>query len=460
MRLLFAASEIFPFAKTGGLADVAAALPKALCKHIDVVSVMPLYGFMQTSELKHEDFNFSISLGGITYKIDIYSQKKQRVKIYFIKAALLSATQEPYSDTNLDLRFAIFSMAVVELALHVKADILHLNDWHTALCALFVKERALDIKTVFTIHNLAYQGVFEHSCLKRTGIDERYFNMDALEFYGSVNFMKAGIAYSDMVTTVSPQYAKEILTPKFGCGLDGFLRVHKDKLVGILNGIDDSFFNPATDKYIVKNYDDKSIKLKYENKKALLKELELKDPRRALFSMISRLVQQKGFDLLLDSLNSILKFKINFVLLVDGESHYMQKLEKIALKHNNFRVLFGYDESLSHRIYSSSDFLLMPSLFEPCGLNQMIAMRYGTTPVVHSVGGLYDSVHEDSRECGRGVVFSKPSKKAFTAAVQRALKLKSDTIKLDEIIGFNMRCDFSFDKRALSYMKLYKDFYD
>jgi starch synthase len=453
MRVLFGASEIFPFAKTGGLADVAYALPKALSRHIEVASVMPMYSFMNRDDFFKEDFSFEIVLGSISYDIQIYSTQEEKLKIYFIHAPLLSTSEDIYNDANDDLRFGIFSKAIVELALHVKADTLHLNDWHTALSALFIKERELPIKTVFSIHNLAYQGIFDYSSLQRLGIDSRYFTMDLLEYYSKLNFMKAGIAFSDILTTVSPTYAKEILTKRFGCGLEGFLNFHSNKLLGILNGIDERLFDPANDRLITQRYDSKSIELKYINKKALLKEHSLKDPRRALFVMISRLVQQKGFDLLIHSLKEMLKNPLNFILLVDGESHYKEPLEKFAKKYDNFTLLYGYDESLSHRIYAGGDFLLMPSLFEPCGLNQMIAMRYGTIPIVHAVGGLIDSVHEEDKLCGRGIVFSAQTKKSFLDSIKRALKLSKK--ERADIITFNMECDFSFNSRAKEYLEVY-----
>ncbi len=454
MRVLFAASEIFPFAKTGGLADVAAALPRALAKDIEICSVMPMYAFLDESDFVKEDIGFSVTLGKISYEIELFSKTDNTLKTYFIKAPLLSSSKEIYSDSNDDLRFAIFSMALVELALHVKADTLHLNDWHTALTALFIREKNLDIKTIFTIHNLAYQGVFDYSSLSRIGIDINYFNMDSLEFYGSLNFMKAGIAYSDVVTTVSRRYAKEILTHKFGCGLEGFLHLHRKKLFGILNGIDNTVFDPKTDEALVSNFDKEHISKRYMNKKALLKELKLKEPRKALFAMISRLVQQKGFDILIASIKNMLDKKLNFILIADGDSHYKAELEELALKYENFILIYGYDESLSRRLYASADFLLMPSLFEPCGLNQMIAMRYGAIPVVSAVGGLYDSVHENENVCGRGIVL-KPTKKSFLEAIERALKLKSSAKKMRETVEFNMECDFSFKRSAKEYLKLY-----
>ena len=459
MRVLFCASEIFPFAKTGGLADVASALPKALSDEVEIDSVMPLYSFMDKEKFQKELLNFSVSLGGMDYMIELYSTYNGGVKTYFIDAPLLSTTQDLYGDekgdyTNNDLRFGIFCAAVVALASKLKIDILHLNDWHSALCALFIKESSLDIKTIFTIHNLAYQGVFEPNALSRLGIDASYFTTDGLEFYGNINFMKAGIAYSDKITTVSPQYAKEILTKEFGCGLEGFLSLHSEKLSGILNGIDNDFFNPKTDLALSVPYDSQSLEKKYENKKALLKTSKLKTPKKPLFVMISRLVHQKGFDLLLLALKPLLKKKLNLLILGDGGSHYKKRLEKIASTHKNFEFQVGYDEQFSHKIYAAADFLLMPSLYEPCGLNQFIAMRYGTIPIVHAVGGLYDSVQEDGSASQSGIVFKKPTKKALLDAIERALSLKLEQI--NKINHFNMTRDLSFGKSAKQYLSLYK----
>lgn len=462
MKILFCASEIFPFAKTGGLADVAGTLPKALNHHVEAMAVMPLYGFMERSKFKKEVLAFCVILGGISYDIEIFSTDNKGVKTYFISAPLLSATKSLYGDengdyANNDLRFGIFCAAVVELALALKVDILHLNDWHSALCSLFIKERSLALKTIFTIHNLAYQGLFEVNALSRLGIDASYFDMHGLEFHGKINFLKAGIAYSDRVVTVSPQYAKEILTKHFGCGLDGFLLFHSEKLSGILNGLDDEFFNPKTDAALSFPYESKTLAIKNENKKVLLKSTKLKDPRTPLFVIISRLVHQKGFDLLLGSLKPLLQKKLNLLILGDGESEYRGALQSIANSHDNFEFIYGYDENFSHQIYASADFLLMPSLFEPCGLTQMIAMRYGTIPIVHDVGGLHDSVHEGSAVCGQGFVFKKPTKKSLLDAIDRALKLRKETAAMQKINIFNMNSDFSFDASALKYINLYKE---
>ena len=454
MRVLFASSEIFPYAKSGGLADVASSLPKALSKEIDILRVMPFYGSMDESKFDKSSIKYSINLGGISYKIEILSRLDENILTYFIKAPLLSDTQNLYGDgrayANNDMRFGIFSKAICSLASSLHVELVHLNDWHCALSAFWLKNS--DIKTIFTIHNLAYQGVFEAQTLDRLGISREHFNFQDLEFWGKCNFMKAGIRYSDAITTVSPTYAKEILTPKFGCGLDGFLNFYKEKISGILNGIDTDFFNPETDKAIFKNYDKDSLKIKEENKKNLLKKIRLKDENLPLFIMISRLVEQKGFGIILDSLDILLKEELNLIILTEGENEYRAPLIEFAKKYKNFELLFGYDEDLSHQLYASGDFLLMPSLFEPCGLNQMIAMRYGTLPIVHSTGGLKDSVHEKAKKCGNGIVFSKPSKKSFMLAIRRALKLKN----VKEIKKFDMSCDFSFTKSAKKYIELYR----
>lgn len=456
MKILFASGEIFPFAKSGGLADVAGALPKALSSYVDISSVMPFYGFMD--DLVAELFeSFTLTIVRKKYKIEIYRKKEERSDIYFINAPHLSDTQKLYGDKtgdykDNDLRFALFCRGVVRLAeiLHVK--LLHLNDWHTALCALYVKEQKLAVKTVFTIHNLAYQGIFDYASLGILGIKKRYFTMDGVEFYGKINLLKAGIAYSNAVTTVSPSYAKETLTQEFGCGLDGFLQHHKSKLQGILNGIDMVVFDPKHDTNLAVQYSQSEGKQK--NKTALLRTSKLKDPKRPLFVMISRLVEQKGVDLLMESIADILKQHLNLYII--GEGPFAKELEKIAEGYDNFEFFNGYNEKLSHQLYAAADFLLMPSRFEPCGLSQLIAMRYGTVPIVHAVGGLKDSVHEKSKKCGQGIVFSKFNKKSMLLAVEKAMELLQDSKKHQEMIRFNMDCDFSFTKSAQKYLNIYQ----
>lgn len=466
MKVLFAASEIFPHAKTGGLADVANALPQAMQKNAEVFSVMPLYGFMQIESFK-KFHAFTLNLGKIDYKIEVYKKNKD-FSTYFIYAPFLSNTEYIYCDEkgnceNNDLRFGLFGAAIVELASFLSVDILHLNDWHTALAALYIREKKLNVKTVLTIHNLVFQGVFEKSSMEKLGLDKKYFTMDILEFYGKINFLKAAIAFSDAITTVSPSYAKEILTHQFGCGLEGFLNHHRKKLTGILNGINTKIFNPSNDKYLSIKYDSVSFEKKYDNKVDFIKKLTLKDPRKPLFVMVSRIVEQKGVDLLLEIIDSVLTLKLNLFILGEGKAEYIEKFKEISLLNDNFDFFNGYSEEFSRKTYAAADFLLMPSKFEPCGLNQMIAMHYGTIPIVHAVGGLNDSVYEEetlndkSVSCrGRGIVYQNQNKDELLEAIIRAVTLKKNTKKMHSIISFNMSSDFSFDHSVKKYIEIYK----
>jgi starch synthase len=277
--------------------------------------------------------------------------------------------------------------------------------------------------------------------------------------------MKAGIVYADAVTTVSPNYAKEILTPEFGCGLEGFLQKHQKKIVGILNGIDLCHFSPKTDSALVQNYDAKSYGKKAENKKAYLKERGLEIDELPLFIFIGRFTWQKGIDLLVEVLKPISKMKLNLAILGDGESKYNQQIKAASSKCHNINLFFGYDESLSHRMYGAADFLLMPSQFEPCGLNQMISMHYGTLPIVHNVGGLKDSVHpissyDSKKMCGFGIGFDEKNSKALLGAIKSALALYEQRKRFQEINIHNMSCDFSWNQSAEAYATLYSSILD
>ena len=454
MKVLFASSEVFGYAKSGGLADVAYSLPKSLSKFLDISTLMPVYGFMKKDGIEFV-FSEEISLGGVSYKLDFY--KEANTTTYFVEAPLLSDTQNLYGDEfgdyiNNDLRFGIFCKAIVVLAKRLDVDILHLNDWHSALSSLYLKEIKSKIKTIFTIHNLAYQGIFNKKSLKRLSINKKYFNIDGVEFYEKISFLKSGIAYSDAVTTVSPTYAKEILTKEFGCGLDGFLKHHKDKLYGILNGIDMTMFNPKTDDSLFKKYDFNNLDNKNKNKKHFIKNSSLKNSKLPLFVMVTRLVEQKGIDLVIKSLKKVLSKKINLYVVGEGKPEFVTKLEKFSSKYDNFEFINTYNEELSHKAYAAADFLLMPSRFEPCGLSQMISMTYGTLPIVHEVGGLKDSV-EDGID---GIVFKNETKKDLILAVDRAIKLKNKTKKFNSMRISGMKKNLSFSSSALKYIEIYK----
>ncbi|WP_457749784.1 glycogen synthase [Sulfurimonas sp.] len=458
MKVLFASSELYPYAKTGGLADVSRALPLALKKYVNISRIMPLYGFMDKHTFTYHN-GFTLKLHGKDYAVNIFKQNEDGIVNYFVEAPFLSDKDSLYGGAYGDyadnaLRFGIFCKAIVQLAAQENITFIHLNDWHTALVALFVKELALPIQTLLTIHNLAYQGIFESNILKLLDIDKKYFTPDSIEFYDKVNFLKAGIAYSDTITTVSPQYAKEILTQEFGCGLDGFLRLHQKKLFGLLNGIDTDFFNPLQDKAVQYPYDADTLHIKEKNKQFLTQKFQIADTSAPLFIIISRLVEQKGITLLLTSFSELIHKKITLLIIGEGNANICKQFKKFETAYKNFHLFCGYDETLAHQAYAAADFLLMPSAFEPCGLNQFIAMHYGVIPVVHAVGGLQDSVHENRWLCGKGIKYDKQTKELFLSALQRALALTPEEQK--KIRQFNMHCDFSFDSSALEYLKLYE----
>ena len=465
--LLFCASEVYPFAKTGGLADVAHSLPRALLDSYELKVVMPLYSSVDRKKysIKSLKKSFSISMNNIDYEVELFGCKYEGLEYIFIYSALLcdreflyGTATSGYADNA--LRFAIFCRSVVEL-LRVKSyTIIHLNDWQTALVPLFLQEESeINTKTLFTIHNLAYQGVFSYETLKEIAIDSKYFTIDVLEFYGQMNFMKAAIAYSDAITTVSQSYADEILTARFGCGLDGFLISHKNKLTGIINGIDSEHFTPSKDKLL--EYPFTNLTQKKLNKKSYLKEKNLKGITKPLFIFIGRFTEQKGVDLLIDSLEQIATNDCNIAILGDGEEKYQEKILEIVNIYDNIHFEFKYNEVLSHQMYASADFLLMPSLFEPCGLNQMIAMSYGAIPIVHKVGGLKDTVNDyklfdNESSNGYGILFEEALNDSLIDSFNEALALYSTKKDYNKIVKHNMLCDFSWKNSAKLYDKLYK----
>ena len=465
-KLLFAASEVYPFAKSGGLADVAHSLPRALNSVYDIHVVMPLYRFIGREHfgIVSLGISFDIEMGGCLHPVELYGCRYEDVEYRFIYTPLLcdrdfiyGPPESGYADNA--LRFGLFNHAMLALLKQERYLLAHLNDWQSALLPLLIQEEGtLSTKTVFTIHNLAYQGVFEESVLQEIGIPEKYFTLHALEFYGKVNFMKAGIAYADAVTTVSPTYAKEILTVEYGCGLEDFLAEHKKKLFGILNGIDSEHFSPSKDMLLSVPYSD--MRGKMVNKRAYLETVDLQGLHMPLFIFIGRFNWQKGLGLFIESLDWIASQRCNIAILGEGEIKYHKALEQIADKHANIHLEFGYDEVLSHRMYAAADFFLMPSLFEPCGLAQMIAMNYGQMPIVHEVGGLADTVFDHrsfqrNSPRGYGITFKTADPDALQHAVSEALELYSNVERYNEIATHNMYCDFSWHESARVYLALY-----
>lgn len=464
--LLFAASEVYPFAKSGGLADVAHSLPRALASVYEVSIVMPLYRCINREKYEIAALGeaFEIEMGGVEYPVEFFGCEYEGVRHIFVYSPLLSekeflygTPEKGYEDNA--IRFGIFNYAIVSLLKRRQYAIAHLNDWQSALVPLLVRdEKTISTKILYTIHNLAYQGTFEKSALKQLGLDEECFTMEGIEFYGMLSFMKAGIAYADRVTTVSPTYAKEILSTEFGCGLDGFLRHHRSKLTGIINGINTEHFSPEHDSALYVPYRDLSGKAL--NKKVYLREIGLKGVKKPLFAFVGRFTAQKGLDLLIECLPKMASTQCNIALLGEGEEKYHAALKEIMGKYSNVYLEFGYDEAHSHRMYAAADFLLMPSLFEPCGLNQMIAMAYGTMPLVNRVGGLADTVFaytdfEPLTNKGYGVVFAKPRERSLLNAFEQASELYKNKRHYNKIIKHNMRCDFSWQESAKTYISLY-----
>jgi starch synthase len=476
MKILFVSSEVSPFAKTGGLADVAGALPKALKKSgHDVRIIMPLYHCVETGSftIKKSRKGFEVPIDGIMQKgllrqsslddIPVYLVEK---KEYFQRDALYGTPAGDYPDNS--QRFGFFCQSVVDLLkrLDFRPDIIHCHDWQTALVPYIIRHEHKDdpfftrTALVYTIHNLAYQGIFKRETLSSFGLDDAHFTVDRLEYYGKINLMKGGILAADVVNTVSNAYCREIRTEELGCGLQGVLQERAHDLYGILNGIDYQDWNPATDPLIFKNYTPSTLSGKAANKKNLQKALGLEqNPSIPLLGMITRLAAQKGLDLLEALLPKLQKGKLQLVLLGTGDEKYMKIFSALREKTPDaLSINLTFDLALSHKIYAASDMFLMPSLYEPCGLGQLISFRYGAVPVVRKTGGLADTVFDlrDGVREPNGFTFDEYSPEAFWDAISRALETYQDRKKWDKMVRTGMNSDFSWDHSAEEYEALYE----
>jgi len=476
IKVLYVASEAKPFIKSGGLADVAGSLPKELRRRgADVRLVIPKYKNINEKFLVNSEYvnTLDISLGWRRQKADVYRIASDEMTTYLIGSDYYFGRDGLYGYGDDHEKFAFFTKAAIEclMAVEFAPDIIHFNDWQTGLGCVYLKDiyrkflLYKNVRTLYTIHNLQYQGVFPKDILESVDINGGYFVGDKLEFYGAVSFMKAGLTYADAINAVSPTYALEIQSPFFGYRLDGMLRSRKDSLYGILNGIDETENNPETDKRIRANYDAKDIKKgdftgKTANKTSLQRELGL--PVREdvpIISVISRLVDQKGMNILLEAMDGLLGMDVQLVILGTGDWNYEQALKTLAWRRpDKLSVNTMFNEDLSYRIYAASDMFLMPSLFEPCGLGQMIAMRYGAIPVVRKTGGLSDTVkHYDSHtRKGNGFVFEDYLASGILWAVGEALKYYHDKNEWKNIVSNAMTSDFSWRASADKYMELYK----
>lgn len=470
LKILFASSEVAPFAKTGGLADVSGSLPKALAAmNHDVRIVLPKYKQINEGEYL-TDFPVEMNhhLETAIIRRTTLKGKKSNVQVYFIDNYKYFYRDGLYGFDDEAERFNFFCKAVLSMLLKIdfQPDVIHCNDWQCGLIPLSLKTKYADnaffqkIGTVFTIHNLQYQGIFPKDVLKLIGLGDEYFTPEQLEFYGKVSFLKAGLLYADIINTVSKKYALEIQTPEFGEGLDGLLRKRAQDLYGIINGVDYEEFDPANDPVIYQNYNIETIDLKKKNKSGLQKEMGLPVENRPLIAIISRLVDQKGLDLISEAFEEILGLGVQFILLGTGADYYQKLFLSLKVKHpDQTAVYLGFNHELAKKIYAGADMFLMPSRFEPCGLGQLISLRYGTIPIVRAVGGLADTIqnYDEGTGRGNGFVFENYDKHALLEAIKRAVKIFTEQPNRWRQIMVNaMKCDFSWNKSAEEYTNLYE----
>ncbi len=472
MKVLICSSEIAPLAKTGGLADVAGALPLALhgLKH-DVRAVLPRYRQIDREKLRQIGDAIRVRLGAEQMPVTIGETAFPRtpIPVYcidqpgcFDRESLYQVKGEDYTD-NLE-RFALFCRAVVDMLprLGWYPDVIHCNDWQTGLIPVFLKYAARRIPTVFTIHNLAYQGVFPKERFNALGLDRRELTPEGLEFYGKLSLIKGGLAYADVLTTVSPTYAKQIQTPDYGAGLDGLLRARASDLTGIINGIDQEEWNPETDAAIAANYTPRNLSGKQTCKASLQRELALPVTTAPLIGIITRLTDQKGIDLVVQGWEALMATRAQFVILGTGEPRYHELLSTLVHKYQGQAALnLTFDVGLSHRIEAGADMFLMPSRFEPCGLNQMYSLRYGTVPIVRKTGGLADTVVDTvpttfNTDTATGFVFESYTATALVDTVKRAVTAYRQSSLWRQLMETGMRQDFSWTRSANEYVRAYE----
>ena len=480
MKILFVASEVVPFAKTGGLADVAGALPKALAAlgH-DVRVMLPRYRVVDPAKftLTKTAVRVVVPVGARVLEGTLWETviPGTNISVLCIDQPALFDRDGLYQDNGVDFpdnleRFSFFSQAALQAIeqLGWKPDIVHCHDWQTSLvCARLALTRATDpfwqaTRTILTVHNLAYQGLFPGESFGLTGLPPQAFRIDGLEFYGKVNCLKAGLMYADLLTTVSPTYAREIQSPQFGCGLEGVLIARQEDMVGIVNGIDPDEWGPKTDAHLPSRYSVEELAGKSLCKLALQKRSRLPERHVMLVGMIQRLAEQKGIDIFVQAAEGLLKLELQIVILGTGEPLYHQKLSDLAAKFpDRLALTLGFDNALAHQIEAGADAFLMPSRFEPCGLNQMYSMRYGTVPIVRKVGGLADTVVDVSPETLRvgaatGFVFEPYTADALLQTVKRAVAAFGDHALWGSVVRHGMQQDFSWGRSAQEYVRLYE----
>ncbi|MEK3818982.1 glycogen synthase GlgA [Cytobacillus sp. FSL W8-0315] len=473
MKVLFAVSECVPFVKSGGLADVAGSLPKELAKQgTDVRVILPKYGSI-SDDLKKKmskKCEFTVQVGWRNQFCGIEELEHQGIVFYFVDNEYYFNREKLYGYYDDGERFAYFNRAVLDALQHIDfyPDVIHSHDWHTGMIPflLRVEYRAKKgyefIRTVFTIHNLQFQGIMPGSALgDLLGLDYSHFHPDKLEFFGNINFMKGGLVAADKITTVSPTYKDEIQTKYYGEKLHDLLKRRAYDLEGILNGIDDEFYNPEKDPFIKENYAFEKLQIKKENKMHLQKKFSLPVKEEVpLIAMVTRLTKQKGLDLVKCVFHELMQDDIQVLVLGTGDPEFEQFFREMEAGYpDKCKAFIGFDEGLAHEFYAGSDLFLMPSQFEPCGLGQMIAMRYGSIPIVRETGGLNDTVHSYNEYTGEGNGFSFSHFNAHDMlyTIRRAVSFFGDSKIWEQIMKNAMGMDNSWAQSAFKYNQLYAD---
>ena len=475
-KILFVASECAPFIKTGGLADVVGSLPKCFDKkEYDVRVIIPKYMCMNQKWKDKMTYlnHFYMDLCWRRQYVGIMEMEYEGVKYYFIDNEYYFAGDKPYSDVRYDLeKFAFFSRAVLSAlpVIDFRPDVIHCHDWQTGLIPVYLHDSFAygdfyrGIKSIMTIHNLKFQGVWDIDTIKDiAGLSDYYFTSDKLKDYDNGNYLKGGIVYADMVTTVSDTYAQEIKTPFYGEGLDGLMRARSNCLRGIVNGIDYKEYDPATDNLIAKNFSVENFrKEKVKNKTVLQKELGLEvNPKKMMIGLVSRLTDQKGLDLIACVMDELCQDAVQFVILGTGEERYENMFRHFDWKYGkDVSANIFYSEELSHKIYAACDAFLMPSLFEPCGLSQLMSLRYGTLPIVRETGGLKDTVqpYNEYENTGTGFSFSNYNAHEMMGTVRYAEHVFYDKKRdWNKMVERAMKADFSWKASAEKYQQLYND---
>jgi starch synthase len=476
LKLLIVASEAAPFAKTGGLADVVGSLPPALhALGHDVRLIIPWYRAVRkaTGNLRAGRKKLTVPMGGRVYLASWRTGENQGMPVYFLDAPEFYDRPGLYGERGQDYhdnaeRFGMLSRAALELARQIDfaPDVIHAHDWQTGLVPVYLHQHLwrdpffADTGSLFTIHNLGYQGVFPQEMARFLALDNPVLSPDGLEYFGQISLLKGGISFATRVNTVSPTYCREIQTPQHGMGLDGLLRSRGEHLHGLLNGLDGDLWSPARDKALASNYSTKKLSGKKECKKQLQKELGLGLlPNTPVVAMVTRLDSQKGIELVLESWDRLMRHDLQLVILGSGNPDFERRLAEAASYYpGKAAVLLQFDEALARRIYAGSDIFMMPSRYEPCGLGQLIALRYGSVPLVHATGGLADTITDplDQAQRGNGFAFQEYRHDSFLACLGRALETYAKTHAWRAIMLRGMQQDFSWRQAAGEYVKLYR----